>query len=50
MNEKKIVVVVPSLDDLCSLYLLLYDEENLAQCTIFLEYSLNISDQFGILV
>jgi hypothetical protein len=34
VNEKKIVVVVSSLDDLCPLYLLLYDEESLAQCWI----------------
>ena len=34
VNEKKIVVVVSSLDDLCPLYLLLYDEESLAQCRI----------------
>ena len=46
-TKKKIVVVVSSLDDLCPLYLLLYDEESLAQCGIILKYDLNLWDQFG---
>ena len=39
---KKIVIVVSSLDDLCLLYLLLYNEVSLAQHEIILKYSRNI--------
>ena len=35
VNKKNVFVVIPSLDDLCSIYLLLYDEESIAQCEIF---------------